>query len=173
MRRLAVLAIVLWASAAHAEKKRNTATLLSGLGTGASSILVVGGLLAADQGHPFNLPLLYSGLATSTFLPSLGEYYAGEWLTIGMAVRIGAVGLATFALTREQQTSSCPSGTCTTLRGTSIALLGVAAIAWIGGIAYDVGDAADAADRSNRKHGIVIVPTLGAPGAGVMLAGYF
>src|SRR5690348_16331954 len=99
MRRVAaLLAAILPCAVAHADKSRTTAEALSGVGVGVSSALVLTSFLTGDTYHPVNEPMLYVGLASSIVTPSLGEWYAGEWLTPGMAVRVAAVGLATFAV---------------------------------------------------------------------------
>jgi hypothetical protein len=163
-----VVVLALATSTAHADgsKSRNTARALSAIGTGVASLLVLGGFMLAPEGQNFDKPLLYTGLATAVVAPSLGEWYAGEWLTYGMAARVFAAGIATVALTTEMKTVTCPDATttaqtCTELQGGGFALLGVAALAAVGGMAYDVTDAPDAAGRWNARHGFTatIVPT--------------
>jgi hypothetical protein len=126
---------------------------------------------------------LISGLASSIVTPSLGDWYAGDWFTVGMAVRIGAVGLSTFAVTREthevvcEDSSSLDMRMCTTLNGTAVALIGIAAIAYIGAAAYDVSQAPEAVHRYNRKYGTFVsaAPMAGPTGSapGVLVSGYF
>jgi hypothetical protein len=177
-----VLALLVASNPAHAEKNRKTAQILAGVATGASSALVLSGFLFASDGNPINKPLMYAGLASAAITPSIGQFYAGEYLTIGMAVRVGAAGIATFAITHETESKTCDNATmsgttCTSFAGAGIALLGVAAIAFIGGMAYDVDDAGAAADRYNLDHGLVVTPTAMAtpngPAPGLSLAGYF
>lgn len=182
MRKLVLLALLVCGSA-RADKSPDTAKLLSGVGTGVSSALVVGGFMFAADGDAFNTPLLYSGLASSIITPSLGQWYAGDWFTPGMAVRIGAVGLATFALTHETYDVVCPLSSsaemrmCSQLKGAGIALLGVAAIAYVGAAAYDVSDAPQAVERHNHRSGVIMAPTAMSSPQGVVpglaLAGYF
>jgi len=182
MRRFAPLVLVLACATARAEKRRETAQLLSGGGAGVSSALVLAGFMLASNGEVVNQPLFYAGLGSSLVTPALGEWYAGEWFTPGMAIRIAAGGLATFALRHEQTTVTCDTATssdqkCNQLTGGGIALLGVAAIAYVGGVWYDALDAGDAVDRYNQRHGFTVTPTVvpGPAGAapGVSLAGYF
>ena len=66
-------------------------------------MLVLSSFLINDPYHPVDEPVLYAR-CPSVITPSLGEWYAGEWLTPGMAVRVAAVGLATFAVAHEQPT---------------------------------------------------------------------
>src|SRR2546425_1128860 len=104
MRGVAIAAFVLARSSALAEpaKSRDLASALSGGGAGVASAVVVAGFLTADEGKPFNLPVLYAGLGASAVLPSLGEWYGGQWLTVGMAIRTGAAGLALYAIEAHQ-----------------------------------------------------------------------
>jgi hypothetical protein len=187
VRRLAIVCILIFATSAHADdkKSRTAAQALSGGGTALASVLVLAGFLAAPSGQEFEKPVLYTGIATAAVLPSLGEVYAGEYLTYGMAARVFAAGIATVALTTQMKTETCTDATtsnqqCTSLQGAGFALLGVAAIAFVGGMAYDVQDAGNAADRWNVRHGFTatIVPTVmmapnGQTVPGLALGGYF
>jgi hypothetical protein len=174
---VAILAVLaLWGAPARAEKRHVTAQILSGIGVGASSALVVSSFLFRDTYHPVNEPMLYTGLVSSVITPSLGEWYAGDWLTIGMAVRVGAVGLATFAVAHEQHDAVCysmPGQNCREFSGTGIALLGLAAIAYVGGAVYDVVDAPAAVDRYNQRHGVFVAPTALATPLGLAPGVYF
>lgn len=182
MRRVAaLLAVTLPCAVAHAEKHRGTAEALSGVGVGVSSVLVLSSFLINDPYHPVDEPVLYAGLVSSVITPSLGEWYAGEWLTPGMAVRVAAVGLATFAVAHEQHDIPCdptsgspPGSTCKAFTGDGVALLGIAAIAYIGGAAWDVENAGDAVDRANqRTGGFALVPTALATPTGLAPGLYF
>jgi hypothetical protein len=183
MRRLVVVLVVLAAVApAHAERKRQTAQILSGAGTAVSSTLILSGFLFAKDGYPIDKPLMYSGLVSAAIAPSLGEFYAGQYITYGMAARVLAAGLATYALTHFNETTTCDNATmtgtmCTSIEGAGLALLGVSAIAFIGGMAYDVDDAGPAVDRYNRGHGLVIapapMPTPTGPAPGLWIGGTF
>ena len=170
------------AAAEHKRKDPQTAKLLSGAGAGVSSALTLASFLATDPHNPYNKPLLIVGLATSIVTPSFGEWYSGQWLTYGMAVRGGAAALAGFAVTLTQA-DRCPTdmvdNSCSTIQGKGVAFLGIAAIAYVGGVFYDVLDAPDAADRYNSAHGFVILPgpmastAGGLPGAGLFVRGQF
>ncbi|MEO8553561.1 MAG: hypothetical protein ABI678_26485, partial [Kofleriaceae bacterium] len=135
-----------------------------------------------DPSEPFNRPLMYTGLATAAITPSLGHFYAGEYVTIGMAARAVGAGLATYGLVHYSRITTCDdahaAGTmCKSLDSGAYPLLGLAAIAFVGGIAHDVGDAAPAVHRWNEKHGFVIAPTLipsaSGPTSGLSIAGQF
>jgi hypothetical protein len=181
----AALAVTVSASA-RAEKKRDVAKVLSSGGAAVSGALVVTAFLIADPNDYINRPLFYTGAGLSLLTPSFGEWYAGEWITPGMAARVVSLGLATVALTHEQETTACNSGAtngqqCQSLTGAGFALLGLAAIGFVGGIWYDALDAPDAVDRYNQRHGLSLAPAAmpvpgGAPGQvapGLMLGGRF
>ena len=167
--------MLLTCAVAHADDKSpDTAKYLSGGGAAVSGAILLAAFVGAPAGHPFNTPLLYTGLATAAVAPSLGEFYAGEWFTPGMGIRIAAAGLAVYAMQNEQETVTCDTlamagQTCKQLKGAGVALIGVAAIGFIGGMWYDALDAGDAVDRWRARHGVYVAPT----GTGVALGGYF
>ena len=187
VRRLVLVVVLVFAIAggvarADAPKSKTTALVLSGVGTGVASLLVLGGFLLAPDGKDFNTPLLYTGIGAATVAPSLGEWYAGVPLSYGMAARVFGAGLATVALTTQMKTTTCDTATssmqtCTSLQGAGYALMGLAAIAFVGGMAYDVDDAPDAVDRWNAVHVTGFVPivlaTPSGTATGLGLAGYF
>lgn len=176
MRRIATIVVLLaLGSSARAEKRREVATYLSAGGAIASSSLVLASFFTADQGDLVNQPLLYAGLGTSLATPSLGEWYAGQWWTWGMAIRVAAVAFAVTAIATQQEDVTCDVPTasgqpCKQLSGPGIALAGAAAIAYIGGVAYDVLAAPDAVDRYNQSHFILtpaVMPTPSGAAAGL------
>lgn len=174
MRKVALI-LVLACAVAHADDKSpQTAKFLSGGGAAVSGAVLLTSFLAAPKGEEFNDPMLYTGLGLAAIAPSLGQFYAGEWFTPGMAVRIASAGLAVYAVNNEQTTETCDdAGTygekCKVLKGAGVALIGVAAIGFIGGMWYDALDAGDAVDRWRKRHGVIVTPTLN----GVALGGTF
>lgn len=174
MRKVALFLLLACAVAHADDKSPETAKYLSGGGAAVSGAVLLTSFLTAPKGEVFNDPLLYTGLAMSAVAPSLGEYYAGEWFTPGMAIRIASAGLAVYAVRNEEETVTCDiatmSGqTCRQLKGAGVAMIGLAAIGFIGGMWYDALDAGDAVNRWRARHGIMVAPT----GNGVALAGYF
>jgi len=173
--RKVTLFVLLACAIAHADDKSpETAKYLSGGGAAVSGVILLAAFMAAPATDPYNTPLLYTGLATAVVTPSLGEYYAGEWFTPGLAIRIASAGLAVYAVRNEEMTVTCldmpAAGTkCKELKGAGMALLGVAAIGFIGGMWYDALDAGDAVNRWRARHGIYVAPTTN----GVALGGYF
>ena len=169
-----VLLAILPSAIARADKSPDTAKYLSGGASAVSGAVLLYSFLEPPLGEPFNRPVMYTGLALAAVTPSLGEFYAGEYFTPGMGIRIAAAGLATYAMQNETETATCdtassPTQKCTQLKGAGIALIGVAAIGFIGGMWYDSLDAADAVNRWRAKHGIIVTPTSN----GVALAGQF
>ncbi len=173
--RTVVLLLVLASATARADKSPDTARYLSGGASAVSGGVLLYAFLEPPLGQPFNRPVMYTGLVLATVTPSLGEFYAGEYFTTGMAVRIAAAGLATYAMQEETEVVTCDTSSsandpkCTQLKGAGIALIGVAAIGFIGGMWYDSLDAADAVDRWRARHNIVVTPT----GNGIALGGSF
>lgn len=176
MRTVACFLLATLASAtSHADKSPDTAKYLSGGASAVSGAVLLYAFLEPPLGQPFNRPVMYTGLVLAAVTPSLGEFYAGEYFTPGMGIRIAAAGLATYAIQEQTELATCDTASnatvpkCTQLKGAGIALIGVAAIGFIGGMWYDSLDAGDAVDRWRSRHGIVVAPT----GNGIALAGQF
>ncbi len=178
MRALIILVLLTGASPARAEKSERTSTTLAGIGTGASSVLIVSALLINSSDAQINEPLLYAGLGTFIITPSLGHLYSEQWLTIGMGIRAAAGALAVYGISRKQDQPCIvtPNENCPEVTAGGLTLISLAAIAYVGGIAFDVRDADDAARRYNRRHGgatATLTPTPMRHGAGLSLVGSF
>lgn len=184
MRRcLVTVSLLALCATAHAEKKdRQTARLASGIAASVAGVVTLGGFVFAQESKPFNEPLLYTGLGLLLVGPSAGEFYAGQYLTIGMGIRAVGAGLAVWTLQTQTKVVTCDDALssnekCTGFVENAAPLLGVAAIVFIGGVWYDVLDAPDAADRYNKKHGFTATPTalVGPHGLapGVAISGSF
>jgi hypothetical protein len=184
MRCLVVLVILLISTAADAgPRNRNTARVMSGTAAGVSGAITLAGFVTTPSGEPFNRPVLYTGLGMLMVTPSLGEFYAGQYLTWGMGVRAVATGFAIWTLQTQTEAVRCDEigaphePTCNSFNDMAYPLLGIAGIAFIGGVWYDVLDAADAADRFNARHGYTVVPVpLRGPNGmapGLVLSGSF
>jgi hypothetical protein len=185
--RLAMFCVMVVAAAvrpAHADgpKSEQTAQIMAGVGTGVSSALILGAFLDVNADQPFNKPMMYTGLATAAITPSLGQFYAGEYVTIGMAARVVGAGIATYALTHYTKIATCDDAKvagsmCKVLDSGAFPFLGLAAIAFVGGMAYDVGDAGPAVQRWNQRHGFQIAPSIvpgpNGPAAGLTVIGQF
>jgi hypothetical protein len=167
MSRALAVAALLATTGVHAEphmKSRTRAQTLSAIGAGVSGAIVLTSVFTGSSLGTVNMPLLYTGLGVSVLAPSAGEWYAGEWLTWGMGVRAIAGATAIVVTQTQTQTQTCAASglPCTSLSGGGVALLGIIAIAYVGGMAYDVIDAGDAVDRYNRAHGFTfdVTPTV-------------
>lgn len=160
MKLAAVLAaLALSSSVAHADaKSKTTALALAGVGTGVSAgLLLTSYLLADDSQLPVNTPLFVAGMVTSTVTPSLGQMYAGQYLTIGMGVRAASMGLAGLAVYGMTETRRCNlTEECVGLTQEAVVVIGLAAIAYIGGTAYDIVATSDAVTRYNNKHSVIL-----------------
>lgn len=188
---LVVAATALSASPARADegdKNPRTAQALSGVGAGVSSAVILSAFLVGDgttyrgdwtPGH-VNMPLLYAGLGVSMISPSIGEMYAGQYLTWGEGVRVGAAVMALIGVEQNEPTrceiSDDPRSQCEAITKTGVVLLSLAAIAYVGGVAYDVLDADEAAERHNT-HNLMFTPTAnmagGTTSVGLLVSGTF
>ena len=161
------------ATPAHATpKSRGVAQALAGVGTGVSAGLVVSSLFLNKFGDVANAPLLLAGLGSSIITPSLGQIYAHDYLTLGMAARAVAGAMIAYGAFEMTSSKRCLTDTgavsmCSGITQQGLVVIGLGAIAYIGGVAYDINDASDAVDRYNRTQGVFVQPTIGlARGAG-------
>ena len=162
-------------------RSKATAQLLSGAGVGASSALFLSAFLLPPDNADVNMPLLYAGLATGVVTPALGHAYIGDYLTVGMGIRAAAAALATYAVLEFRINVRCPTVkfdvSCTSLEHEAIGLLGLAAIAFVGGAAYDLKELPGAVHRYNVDHGYattpILLPASGGPVPGLGVVGYF
>ncbi len=183
MHRLAFCVLLLSATAHAGPKDPKLAKVLSGTAAAVSGAVVISGFVFAKDAAPFNYPVLYTGVGLLAVTPSLGQFYSGQYLTIGMGVRAAGAGIAIYTLENFTRLAKCPSAPssdppeCEILEENAYPLLGIAAITFIGGVWYDVLDAGDAANRYNTKHGFAIVPTVvpgpQGPTPGVLVGGTF
>jgi len=144
-------------------KSPSTATLLALAGAVLPVAVMV---VTAETGDDD----LFSGaLLASTLTPSLGHWYAGEFLTTGMALR-GVGGLLVIA--GVAQALSCFEG-CGGGAGAAGGVILAGAGSYVGGTIYDVATAGDAARRYNRSHGaqMAVAPTMIPTGGGAMAMG--
>jgi hypothetical protein len=179
---LAAATLVVLCATAHAEKDRKTAVVLSAASAGVSGAVVIAGFVTAPNAERINPPVMYTGLGLLFVTPSLGEFYAGEYITLGMGVRALATGLAVYTLDSQTKLATCDNAPnssapkCEVFTEHAYPLLGVAAIAFVGGVWYDVLDASDAVDRYNRARGLSVTPAVATPSGlapGLSLAGSF
>lgn len=162
----AVICLVLVGSPSVADakpRKLTTAYALSGVGAGVSLGLVAGAFVLPPHSGDIYLPMLYIGLGTSVVTPSLGNWYAGRWFTVGMGIRLVAGGLATVVAATQRDEVQCGTSSpefCRRLSNTGVTLLGIAGIVYIGGAAYDFKTLRDDVDTYNAKHRFQWAPVL-------------
>jgi len=171
---LVVLTMSLATGTAHAEKSKRTATILAASGTAVASVLVMSSVLVHPQSEEIYKPTLYAGLGLALVTPSLGHFYAGRYLTIGMGIRGAAAALAGigFAQKKDAACHTDPRQNCPIVTGGGLVLISLAAIAAVGGVAYDVHDAPNAVEHYNRSHAM-LVPVATPHGGGLALTGEF
>lgn len=195
-RLVAIAAICCTASLAHADivapaasqperhitpgpKNLETAYLLSGVGVGVSSGLFLSSFFLGKRVGDVNMPVLFTGLGSGMITPQLGQIYAGNYLTWGLAFRLAAGALVTYAVVEQSEDTRCPSeefATCRSLKTDSYPILGLAAIAYIGGAAWEFTTMPDAVDNYNKRAtGLMgISPTsMGRDGYGLAAVGAF
>jgi hypothetical protein len=177
-----ILTLVFVTSLAHAKPRSlRTAYTISGIGAGTSALLITGAFLLPERSGDINYPLLWSGLGSAVVTPSLGNFYAGKYLTIGMGIRVAAGGFATYVALSQTQTNQCSDSTvpkdCEQITNTGMTLLGIAGIVFIAGAAYDFKTLEDDVRAYNAKHAFTWAPTLtpspSGPGALLGIAGAF
>jgi len=177
---LAVAATALCtATVAHADpaetgdqgpKDPTTALELSLGGTAASGALLGIGIGANNGG------MIAAGLLSSLVTPSLGEWYAGKPITLGMGVRAAS---AFVLLAGLSESLKCLDETnCTNDNKAAGELLVGGLIGYAGGTIYDIAMAPSAARDFNREHQIHLAPTYmrtpsGSATMGVGIGGTF
>ena len=164
MKKLVIVLLLVSSVATAKPRKLRTAYTLSGVGTGVSLALTVGAFALPPHSGDIYMPMLWTGLGTGVLTPSLGNFYAGKYLTIGMGVRVAAGGFAAYVAATQRQESQCRDSsvpkTCEDITNTGITLLGIAGIVFVGGAAYDFKTLPDDIDEYNAKHGFRWSPTV-------------
>jgi hypothetical protein len=162
---LSVAIIAALSGTAAAEKSLRTARVLSGVGTGASSVLFVTAFFVGEKNGDVNMPLLYAGLGSGVVTPSLGEFYVGKYLTVGMGLRVAAGLIATYGVLNYDQEVRCNNTvefqTCRNLGQNAYLLVGLAGIIFVGGAAWDIQSLPDHVEEYNKRGtSFALAPTL-------------
>ena len=118
--------------------------------------------------------LMAGGAITAIAAPSFGRWYAGEYLTAGLGLRLGGTALAATALFMVMQ-NRWPDADLDDAAG---ALAISAGALFVGGMIYDVATTPNAVDRYNTRRGFSVSPTVvssggGPSGFGLSLGGSF
>jgi hypothetical protein len=111
------------------------------------------------------MPLLYAGLGSGVVTPSLGEFYVGKYLTVGMGLRVAAGLIATYGVLGHDQEVRCNNTvefqTCKNLGQNAYLLVGLAGIIFVGGAAWDIQSLPDHVDEHNKsERNVALAPTL-------------
>lgn len=158
---LAALALTSRVAAADDQLKNpDTALAWSVAGTAAS----VGVVAIGAQTH--NSSLVGWGVLSSLLTPSLGEWYAGKYVTAGMGLRLlgGAVAIAGVAQAFETSCYIDCNSSSSSTSGGGLVLVGLATFA--GGTLYDIATARSAARDYNTSHRLTVLPTVLHPPSG-------
>ena len=185
MLRTIALLLVLGTRVASAEdtdgtKSPATALALSAGGVTASLGMLIGGLYGASQARHGGSEGAWDtvaavGAASTLVTPSLGEWYSGKYLTGGLGLRLGGIALAAAGVSTVAICIDCGHPD----NSGAIALVGVGALAYLGGIILDVATAPSAAREHNTKPKtrVMVVPSVGkwpsGPAYGMGLGGSF
>ncbi|HET9990562.1 MAG TPA: hypothetical protein VFQ65_18665 [Kofleriaceae bacterium] len=104
-----------------------------------------------------NSGMMAAGLLSSLVTPSLGEWYAGKPLTVGMGVRAASAVL--FIAGVSEALSCLDEYDCHNNTAASGALILGGLAGYAGGTIYDIATAPTAAREFNAKHQIHLAPT--------------
>lgn len=151
------------------DKDPGVATLLSIAGTVVPSALV----LSAAGTENGSAGLFLAGLLGMELGPSLGHWYAGDYLTAGLGMRAGGTALLVVGLGEALQCLDVNDGSCHS--GGEAPLL-IGAGLFVTGSIYDIATAGRAANQWNKEH-LRLAPTMissaGHSTVGVGLGGSF
>ena len=182
--RFAILftATVLTSQVAHADdtgpRDRDTALLWSAGGTAASAVVFAAGV------KQDNLGLIALGSLSLLVTPSFGEWYAGQYLTVGMGIRVAGAAVAFGGLIRGMDCGGWSGKDCSAAQMSASdrdfkVLVGIGLAAYAGGALYDIVTAPRAADAYNARHRpqFQLTPTVlnppSGPAYGVGIGGSF
>lgn len=122
--------------------------------------------------HNWGNGLMATGMVSSAFTPSFGEWYSHRFFTGGMGLR--AAGLLAFAIGAAQNTCIDPADLdCHPGNGTGFAIVG--GLLYGGGVLYDIAAARGAAREYNARHAahVALAPVAMGHGYGLVLGGAF
>ena len=147
-------------------KSPTVAALLSIAGT----VVPTAALFAAGSAGSASGDVFVASLVGMELGPSLGHWYAGDYLTAGLGLRAGGTALVIAGLS---QAFDCNGDSCRS-SGTAPAAFGAALFA--SGVVYDIATAGHAANAWNTEH-LQLAPTMissaGHATVGVGLGGSF
>jgi hypothetical protein len=171
MRATLVLVLAL-AGTAHADEDDTKSPLAAGLiSAGGTAVAIFGGgaaLVSVNYTHSTaaKVSLVATSAVSWLTLPSLGHYYAGDWVSTGTVVRavgLGLMGLA--ALGNDHDENNAPI------------LPALGALTVLTGMAIDIATAPRAAREYNTQRRVAISPAIfpsaSGPLVGVSVGGQF
>jgi hypothetical protein len=164
----AIVVLCLSVSAARAdERDPDTALVLTAGGTA----VAVGIAIPAGSLHMKDWQVGVPLLAAIEVVPSVGHFYGGDYVSLGLAARVVGGGLLVLGLADPFHHDSFEITT------TPAQILGMSGVALtIGGVIWDFATASSAARRYNKQH-VDLLPTSLATAhgsvAGVALGGQF
>jgi hypothetical protein len=155
--------------AAADDKDATVAVELSVGGTVLSiGMFAIGAKTNSDQ-------LAFGGLVSSMVTPSIGEWYAGEYLTWGMGIRAASASIALAGFAEAFCFDDCEGSN----QRTGDMLFVIGAIGSGAGMIYDIVHAPAAVKKHNERHRANLMvtptayPTSTGPAPGVMVGGSF
>lgn len=179
--RLVLLLVLLVPRLAAAEpddtKSPGVSLALSAGGTAVSFGVFAGSLMVADhlQGHHPWYTVSVVGLASTIITPSLGEWYAGSYVTPAMGLRLGG---ALLAIAGASQAEICFDECKPHDNSLPVAVIGLGLTTYLAGVIWDIAAAPSTARKANARRHPTITPTLmtapsGASAYGLGLGGNF
>jgi hypothetical protein len=164
---IAALALIATPARAHADDSKSPEAAFALSATGA---LISVGLLgyAAHIAPGAEADRLALGAGASLIVtPSLGQVYAGNYLTVGLGARVGGAALMVLGY----HAASCgETGDCSPQLGAASLIAGAGV--FIAGVLWDVATAPRAARRWNERH-LTLTPTITGDRAGLAIGGAF
>lgn len=165
---LVLIARVAAADPTEPSEIKNPDTALA-LSVGATAVSV--GMVALGTQHGSSGDLIAVGVLSSLVTPSLGHWYAGDYFTTGLGIRL--ISAATFVGgVAEVFASSCWDSPCNentggAQTGAVLAIMGM--IGYGTGTVLDIATAPKAAREYNARHRLVVTPTLLTPPSGPVM----
>jgi hypothetical protein len=97
------------------------------------------------------------GLGTTLVTPSLGEWYAGTFMTAGLGLRLAGIGVSAVGLA----SATICFGDCHGENTGPIVILGLGGLVYATGIVWDIATARSTARKANaRARPVVLTPSL-------------
>jgi hypothetical protein len=162
--RAAVLVVLLGARVASADsseqKSPDLALALSASGTVVSLGLIIGGahqFAHTTVGPRAWLTVSAVGLESTLITPSLGQWYAGKFMTTGLALRLAGAAVAAGGVASA---GICFSDNCHGDSSAAVLLAGLGILTYTIGVGWDLATVRPTTRESNARHAPVINPSV-------------